>query len=52
MDAGTVVAGLAVVGFVYFIYTRIKASKKRRSEGGGGSGGGGGGSGNPPQHPK
>lgn len=39
-----VVAFLAVGGFAYFLYTRIKASKERRENrppGGGGGGGGG-----------
>lgn len=37
------VALLALAGFGYFIYTRVKAAKARRDAGGSGGGGGGGG---------
>lgn len=41
------VAGVLVVGFLYFLYTRVKKSRNKSS----GSGGGGGGGGKLPKQP-
>lgn len=55
MDAQTgsiFLGGFLLAGFVWFLYTRIKASKEKSGTSGGSGGGGGGGSDKPPVHRK
>jgi len=51
MDVGSFLAGVLLVAFLGFLYTKVKAAKDRKNSGGsgGGSGGGGGGGSQPPK---